>query len=487
MDARGEARRDTERVYGRYRELVGDWPSFADALRAPLDPVVWASPARLDRDELARIFADDGVRSSPLAWDRTALRLHDVARPGLHWGHWAGLYYVQEEASLLPARLLDARPGERVLDLCAAPGSKTARLALAMQCRGTLVANDRNLQRMAAISAVISRLGLVNVTCTNTDGARFPIEAGPFDRVLVDAPCSAEGNAFKNASWRGSDPGFRAHATGVQRALLRRAALLCRVGGRIVYSTCTFAPEEDEAVVDAVLRELDGALRVVEVDPIDGLSVSPGIDSWNGTTFAPELRDTLRLWPHRSGTGGFFAAVLEKVAPIPGEAGSCSATPVAGTDPREHAALSLFASAFGLGDAAFDGHRVLTTGQYARLIADDHVIPSGVKLVSTGMPMTRNHAHGAKLSTAGALAFGRRATRRVVEIDRSDAPRFEARETMHLPRAPDDAPHGYVIVRADGHPLGLGLVREDEHGARLESEFPGPWSRMASGRSGPAG
>jgi hypothetical protein len=321
-----------------------------------------------------------------------------------------------------------------------------------MEGRGTLVANDRSVQRMSALGAVIARLGLVNVTCTNTDGARYPLSAGPFDRVLVDAPCSAEGNAFKNASWRGSDEAFRAFVSGTQRALLRRAALLCRTGGRVVYSTCTFAPEENEAVIDAVLRELEGALR---------------------------------LGPHRSGTGGFCAAVLEKTRPIDGEAAQHAGAAVSelGLHPRESDVLARFTSAFGFGEDAFDGHRLLTGGRFARLVADDHVIPTGAPRVSTGLPITRNGVHGTKLSTAGALAFGRKATSRVIELDAGEAARFEAREALPRSSAPDGVTRGYVIARTAGHPLGVGLVRDDERGLRLESEFPSAWSRLSTPRA----
>ncbi|HEY8428664.1 MAG TPA: RsmB/NOP family class I SAM-dependent RNA methyltransferase, partial [Sandaracinaceae bacterium] len=401
MDPRGPtiaSRRDVELVYGRYRELAGDFAAFVAALEQPLDPVVWAHPERLARDELAALLEASGIASTPVAWEPTALRLHGVDRPGLHWAHGAGLYYVQEEASLLPAHLLGARPGERVLDLCAAPGSKTARIALAMRNRGTLIANDRSAQRMAAVAAVVARLGLTNVTCTIADGATYPLTAGPFDRVLVDAPCSAEGNGAKNACWRAPDPDFRAWITGQQRALLRRAAHLCRAGGRIVYSTCTLAPEENELVVDAVVRELDGAVRVVPVPPVEGLRTSPAVLSWNGRTLLPEVAHARRLWPHVSGTGGFFVAVLEKRAPAREERGT--SVREMGIDARESETLARFADAFGFGDDVWDGLVLLERGRHARLVADDHVLPVGPRLVATGLPITRNKVRSAKLSTA---------------------------------------------------------------------------------------
>lgn len=480
MDPRGEIperRRDVEGLFGRYRGVVDDWPSFVESLFARPDAVVWANPARLDRVELASHFADAGIASSPIGWEPTSLRLAKVERPGLHWGHWAGLYYVQEEASLLPVRLLDPRPGERVLDLCAAPGSKTARIAFALGNRGTLVANDRNVQRMSAVSAAIARLGLVNVTCTVGDGATYPLSAGPFDAILVDAPCSAEGAAPKNASWRAPSADFRSYVTGMQRALLRRAARLCRSGGRIVYSTCTFAPEENEAVLDAVLRELEGELRVVPVAPIDGLRTSPPLESWGGQRFLPEIAGAVRLWPHVSGTGGFFAAVLEKREGS-GDA-SARGGAVDGMVPSESEVLRRFVDTFGLPDDVFAGHLLTTSGRLARLVADDHTIPNGPRRVSSGLPVTRNRVDSPKLSTSGALAFGSKATQRVASLDATLASVFQAREPIELPH---DHPTGYLIARVGRHALGLGLARRRDGIVRLESEFPTSWSRAAGGQ-----
>jgi len=471
-------RRDAERAFGRYRSIAGDFAAFTEALHTPLPRVVWAHPERIERAELARRFAEAGIASTPLAWDESALSL-ETDRPGKHWAHWAGLFHVQEAASLLPVRALDPRPGHRVLDLCAAPGGKTARIALALKNRGTVVANDRSVERLAALSVTIARLGLMNVTCTSGDGTAYPLEAGPFDRVLVDAPCSAEGNARKNAAWRAHDEAFRASISGTQRALLRRAALLCRPGGRIVYSTCTFAPEENEAVIDAVLREQSGALRVIPIPEIAGLASSPGLTEWEGARFAPELAHALRLWPHRSGTGGFFVALLERAA---GEAEAALHAPV-GIDASESATLRHFTSAFGLGDAFF-GLRYLSEGRYARVVAADHAPPAGARVVSTGLPISRKPTSDApKLSTAGALAFGRHATSRVIELDRESAYAFQAREPLAIPPGVlADVERGYVLARLGPHPLGCGRVRASEAGRVLESEIPVSWSQTATGR-----
>lgn len=448
-------------VRERYRELVSDGPAFMESLLTALPSVIWPQPERLDRAGLAALFE---ARSEPVAWTSDALRLEGVDRPGKHWGHWTGLYYVQEEASLLPARLLDAKPGERVLDLCAAPGSKTARLAFALENRGTIVANDRKATRHAATSASLARLGLANVTTTVADGSTLPDAIGTWDCVLVDAPCTAEGNLGPRTRESGD---YRTFIAGVQEALLRRALALCRPGGRVVYSTCTFAPEENEAVLDAALRAFED-VDVVEAE-IDGLRTSPGIDAWRGRTFDPRVRRALRLWPHESGTGGFFAALLHKAGDGVAEGGvpvMTRAEPALAS-----AAVQGLVTRYGVPEEAFAGLHLLARGRYARLVPSDHLMPAAAEHVASGLELARNRPRG-KIATAAALRFGREATRQIIDLDLDRARAYLARERVPLrPSDRERSAGGYVIVRHGPHALGMALDRGDH----LESEFPSAW------------
>ncbi|MCB9595978.1 MAG: RsmB/NOP family class I SAM-dependent RNA methyltransferase [Sandaracinaceae bacterium] len=469
-----------ERVFGRYRSLVSSYDAFTDALLAPLPAVVWAHPTRTTRDELAAHLAADGVVSEPVPWEPSALRLPGTERPGLHWTYAAGLYHVQEEASLVPVRLLDPRPGERVLDLCAAPGGKTARIAFALNNRGTVVANDRSAARLAATSAAIGRLGIRNVTCTVTDGMAYPLGAGRFDKVLVDAPCTAEGTMHKSSPWRREPHDFRRWIPGVQRALLERGLRLCRPGGRVVYSTCTLAPEENEAVIDAVIAAAAGRARVAPVAPIEGLPLSPGLDAWEGQRFAPEVQHAVRLWPHLGRTSAFFVAVIEKDADAPDEPTPDESRPIdaLAIEAGAHPTLARFQEAFGLAEDELDRHRVLEWGRYARLVPDDHRMPAHARHVSTGLTVTRNRVRGPKLSTGGGMSLGRTASRQVVQLDPSAVARFHAREPVPLDEVElvDCAHDGYVVVRTGPHALGLGRVVRGDGRDELVSEFPKAWT-----------
>ena len=183
--------------------------------------------------------------------------LLEEARAGLHPYHHAGVYYVQEPSASAPAALLDVRPGERVLDLCAAPGGKTAQLGAALAGRGLLVANEFVPKRASVLLSNLERMGIFNAVVTNESAERlaaaFP---GYFDRILVDAPCSGEGMFRKEpAALQQHSQRLIESCASLQRALLDAIAPALRPGGLLVYSTCTFSPEEDEGTVGAFLRD----------------------------------------------------------------------------------------------------------------------------------------------------------------------------------------------------------------------------------------
>lgn len=300
------------RLFERYRPLVDDWDAFAAANERPLPPAVWTNTLRTTPEALRSFLREEGTEPEDVPWYPGAFRLPAEAAPGKSLAKLLGLAHIQEEVSLLPVLFLDPRPDERVLDLCAAPGNKTVQAAVRMEDRGTVVANDRSKKRLGLVVANLERLGVSIGAVTAYDAGNLPRDFGPFDRVLADVPCSCEGTARKNPEVLGRG-GWEKRPTRVQRAILKKAVQLCRPGGRIVYSTCTYAPEENEAIVDEALSENAG-LRLLPAR-VDGLLGSPGLTEWQGRSFTPDMERALRVWPHHNDTGGFFVAVLEKPGP----------------------------------------------------------------------------------------------------------------------------------------------------------------------------
>jgi 16S rRNA C967 or C1407 C5-methylase (RsmB/RsmF family) len=183
-----------------------------------------------------------------------------------------------------------------------------------MDDRGTVVANDNNLGRISALRFNAERLGATSLAVTNDDARNYSLERfdfDRFDRTLVDAPCSCEGTIRKNPDalddW---SEGHVSSVAGIQKGIIRRAIQATREGGTVVYSTCTFAPEENEAVVQHALDEED--CRVVDFEL--ALEHSPGVTEWDGDAFDSSLENAARIYPQQNDTGGFFVAKLEVTA-----------------------------------------------------------------------------------------------------------------------------------------------------------------------------
>ena len=299
--------------FDRYRELIDDWPAFLAALRRPLPTTLWANTLRCPPEPLAEFLRAEGADPEPIPWWPGGFRLPSWMRPGKSLGFLSGAFHLQEEVSMLPVALLDPQPGERFLDLCAAPGNKTLQAAVRMENRGTVMANDKSKGRLGVVRRHVERLGLTNVVMTTADAGNLPKACGPFQRVLADVPCSCEGTSRKNPEVTRLKPTPGARA-GAQLAILRKAVSKCLPGGRIVYSTCTYAPEENEAVVDSLLREVEpGSLEVLPTH-VEGFPAAPGVTEWQGRSYHPSLANALRAYPHLGDTGGFFCALLEKRA-----------------------------------------------------------------------------------------------------------------------------------------------------------------------------
>ncbi len=296
----------TSELTPRYRSIIPDWSAYEDACSRPIPTSVRVNTLRTTSADLRSRLARAGVASDPYPWDETLLR---VDRPiGRRIEHWLGLLYIQEVTQTLPIRLLDPRPDETVLDLCAAPGGKTTQAAARMENRGCLVANEPSGRRQHALLANINRLGILNATVTEFRGESFPIRA-QFDRVLVDAPCSAEGTLRKEPSLRGGGrPATIRRLAAVQKRLILRAYDLLQAGGRLVYSTCTFAPEENEAVVAQLLRERDARIVPIRLP----FSVAAGLPAWEGESFPASIADCVRVYPHHLDSGGGFIACVER-------------------------------------------------------------------------------------------------------------------------------------------------------------------------------
>lgn len=224
--------------------------------------------------------------------------------------HVLGYVYVQEAASMIPPIVLNPQPDEVVLDLCAAPGSKTTQMAQYMKNKGIVVANDTDAQRLASLGINVQRCGLTNVLVTKMQGQWFRRSPIEFDKVLVDAPCSCTGTIRKSyRALQDWSPGLVRRMATIQKQLISVAFEKLKKGGTLVYSTCTLEPEENEGVVSFLLKKYpDAKLEKIELD----INRSPAIIEWNGEKYHPDVKHCLRIWPQDNDSEGFFVARIRK-------------------------------------------------------------------------------------------------------------------------------------------------------------------------------
>ncbi|WP_198592121.1 methyltransferase RsmF C-terminal domain-like protein [Kyrpidia spormannii] len=289
----------------RMRELLGpEAEDFFEALRRPRSRGLRVNTLRARPDALAR---RSPFSLAPVPWAPEGFLYHHPDRPGLHPWYDAGVYYIQEPAAMAAAVLLAPQPGEWVLDLAAAPGGKSSHLAARMENRGLLVANEPHPRRCRVLAQNLERLGVTNALITQEQPEALLRFAGLFDRVLLDAPCTGESMFRKDPSvaeaWS-----LRRITRNAERGqhILSVAADFVRPGGRLLYATCTFAPEENEQVIARFLRER----RDFHLVPAELPGSSPGRPEWADGN--EELSRCCRLWPHRTPADGHFYALLER-------------------------------------------------------------------------------------------------------------------------------------------------------------------------------
>mgnify|MGYP003365975694 CR=1 FL=1 len=280
------------------------------------------------RRDLAQSLVNRGVNLQPIGnWTKVGLQIFDSQVPiGATPEYLAGHYILQAASSFLPVVALDPQENERVLDMAAAPGGKTTYISALMKNTGCVFANDANKNRTKSLIANIHRLGCTNTIVCNYDAREFPKVIGGFDRILLDAPCSGTGVIGKDQSVKVS----RTEKDFIQIPHLQKQLLLSAIdsvdcnskhGGVIVYSTCSVAVEEDEAVVDYALRKRPN-VKLVET----GLAIGKeGFTSFRGKTFHPSVKLTRRYYPHTYNVDGFFVAKFQKIGPSPHDDNQASA------------------------------------------------------------------------------------------------------------------------------------------------------------------
>jgi len=296
------------------KDLVpaNEFSAFLEIMTKKLRKSIRINTLKADKEDVIRSLTEKGYELEPMPWYKYGffIKREGELKLGNTLEHFLGKIYVQEAASMLPVIALDVEEKETILDLAAAPGSKTTQISMHMNNTGVVVANEPQIQRIKALQDNLERSGSVNHVITRNDGRFFKKMPFSFDRVLVDAPCSVEGTFRKDLKARYLwHQGKVNTLTKLQYELLKSSIIAAREDAIIIYSTCTLSPEENEGVVNKLVEE-----GLVELEKINlkGLNSDHGITKFKNIEYDKSIKKTVRIWPHKTDMEGFYLAKMRK-------------------------------------------------------------------------------------------------------------------------------------------------------------------------------
>jgi 16S rRNA (cytosine1407-C5)-methyltransferase len=306
-----------------YQPLLSadEFASLQAEVEKALPPAIRINPHKAPPDLAQALSARYGWTLTPIPFcdEGYRVQVNDGTAVSAALEHRIGQYYIQEAASMLPVELFDFDDGDEeiTLDLAASPGGKTTHIVARQNDRGLVLANDSSQGRIQALKVVLQHWGATNTAVTRFAGEKFGNWfPNTFDRALIDAPCSMQG--LRTAESHDERPVTEKESRLLaqrQTALLVSALQAVKIGGQVVYSTCTLLPGEDEGVVEAVLNKFGHAVDLMDVS-LKLPSLAPGIQQLDGQPYQADMSRVVRLWPHRYQTAGFFACLLRKTGDL---------------------------------------------------------------------------------------------------------------------------------------------------------------------------
>ncbi|TSC78906.1 MAG: 16S rRNA (cytosine1407-C5)-methyltransferase [Candidatus Peregrinibacteria bacterium Gr01-1014_25] len=459
-------------IFDRYAAFV-DIDALKEFSTRPLRKSVRVNTLKCSVEAFRAHAEAEGWRLEPVPWCREGFFVDRENREralGRDLLHLLGHFYMQEAASMLPPALLDPQADEPVLDMSAAPGSKTTQMAARMVGRGVVVASDVQENRIWTLITGLYRSGVTNAVVVKKVGQWYGKHMTErFDRVLVDAPCTAQGTARKDSdALRYCGLENVAKMARLQAELLEAGIHAAKVGGRIVYSTCTLTPEENEGVVVSMLNKFCDQLEVVDPD----IALREEASAWNAgraiedshrvqTSLCPNPKSLfpfLRLWPQTFDTEGFFCAVLRKTAPT---RASLPMEPIdrqeEGVPPSRQREISkVLEERYGTsfldeGDVLIErGEQILVTTEDAW----NFMLPT--RDFAAGLPFAKRLADGRmRISHEIVTLRGNRATRGVVDLADDRLADLLGGKDIGC----DADAYGDVILRHGGLAIGRGLAK----------------------------
>lgn len=438
----------------RMRESLGaEAEIFLASYESPRAYGLRRNPLKMEREQFEAWMP---FELEKVSWAKEGYYYQEAERPGKHPFHEMGLYYIQEPSAMCVVEAADPQPGEYVLDLCAAPGGKSTQIAGRMAGEGLLVCNEIVPNRAKILSQNIERLGIRNAVVLNHSPQELEVRfASFFDRIIVDAPCSGEGMFHKEeAALTEWSPENVVMCAVRQKEILACAVNMLRPGGVLVYSTCTFAPAEDEEMVNWLLAEYTD----LELQPIDteALGISEG-----------NLPGTGRIWPHRQRGEGHFVARLKKRGELlPHRKNAAMTAGLSGQETarssgkgkkgkKDRAAESTNAwncfEEFATQELRCElSGRRLEFGEQLYLVPEEMTELKGLKVVRPGLHLGTNKKN--RFEPSHALALAMRAEDAVQVFETGEPEKYLRGETLSC----DPSLKGWTLITCQGQPMGWG-------------------------------
>lgn len=408
-------------------EMLGDEaPHFFACMDEGASLALRLNPARPDAAQIAEKYTDGNV-----PWEKNGFYLKEGTRPGAGIAHVAGAFYLQEASAMVSVAVLQPQPGERILDLCAAPGGKTTQIAAALQGEGLLISNEPEPSRAKVLAANLERMGVRNAAVVNAyPDALAKRWKESFDAILCDAPCSGEGMFRRDPESRTQwNPASPAGCAKRQAEILDRAAEMLRPGGRMVYSTCTFNRNENEETIEAFLeRHPDFSYEDFELLEVGKSS-----------------KGCIRIWPHHVRGDGHFAARLRKT----GEK-ELPDLPVHRIEKADLRLIEQMEKEICRLPEELK-RRIMRSGDYLYAIPAQCPDTKGLKVVSPGVRLMRIGKNYIEPEHALAMALGSGDALRRMELDDRQAVRYLSGEALECGDA-----RGWTQICWHGMPLGWG-------------------------------
>ena len=459
-----------EKFQERMQQMLGDeeYAEFLKSYDLPFHNGLRINTWKIKPQELLQRM---GVDLKQVPWNETGFYLENKKQFSKHPYYQGGLYYIQEASAMLPAKLVNAQPGEKILDMCAAPGGKSTAIGAALKGEGLLISNDISKSRAKALLRNLEGFGIINSIVVS----EYPEKLSRyfpefFDKVLIDAPCSGEGMFHKEPSmtesWLRMGP-EEYHK--LQMEILTYGAKMVRPGGKLIYSTCTFSPEEDEGSIAWFLQEHPD-FHLVEVDDDKDLCgchcIDHGHPEWADGN--PELTKTRRLWPHHLEGEGHFAAVLCRDAdsePMGGKVTLASVPKL----PAEMESFFQFLDTEGI-HYPFDKKRLLVQNGYVQYIPEGMPELKGLHIMRSGWFL--GELKKKRFEPSGAFARGLTpdVCDKVIAYpgDSEEVVRYLKCETLQVD---PNLKNGWYLICVDEFALGLGKVSN----GTLKNKYPSGW------------